>query len=181
MIGRLFPSRFPFFFCFFFCFCPGLFMSFHFPPLLLMLPPLCVSFSLFFPPHMTDVVVFLYLAAVGWWPSELDGSVRCSKRNKSFLLPQARRCGGQRRASFHHCHQQGQQRNRRKMEKLSETFRLQRLIQPCRTHTVVSDNASGIRSLDAIRNRDCGLLPVLISCQLVDSEPKKVVNKKWCR
>lgn len=63
---------------------------------------LCLSFTA----HLTDL--FLYLAAVGRWPSELDKSVRRSKRNKPLLLPPARRCGGQRWASFHYCHQQGQ-------------------------------------------------------------------------
>lgn len=39
-------------------------------------------------------ILLLYLAAVRRWPSELDKGVRRSQRNKPFLLPPARRCGG---------------------------------------------------------------------------------------
>lgn len=72
------------------CFCPVLFpassslLSFH--------CHLCVFLSLCYATHNWS---FLFcLTAVGWWPPELDRSVCCSKRNKSFLLPPARRCGG---------------------------------------------------------------------------------------
>lgn len=98
----LFLSRFPLFWAFF------QFIS----TLSSYSPSYLCTFPFVFNPPLTDLL--LYLAAVGWWPSELDRSVRRSKRNQPFLLPQARRRGGERWASSHHRHQQGQQRKRMK-------------------------------------------------------------------
>lgn len=65
-----------------------------FPDLFQMCPPplLC-----YLPSHISIsslCIPLLYLAAVRRWPSELDKGVRRSQRNKPFLLPPARRCGG---------------------------------------------------------------------------------------
>lgn len=65
------------------------FLPLYFILFLLMMPSVFVFPSL---TRFTDL--FLYLTAVWRWPSELDKSVRSSERNKPFLLPPARRCGG---------------------------------------------------------------------------------------
>lgn len=86
-------------------------LHFSFPIVCCQLLMCCfASFSL----HSTDLS--FYLTAAGRWPSELDKSVCCSERNKPFLLPPARRRGGQCWASFHHCHQQGQQRQHLRLQ-----------------------------------------------------------------
>lgn len=77
---------------------------------------LCVLLCLLL---ITHSIFFVYLAAVWRWPSELDESVRRSERNEPFLLPPARRCGGQRWTSFHYCDQQGQEKTHIKTDKLS--------------------------------------------------------------